>query len=135
MVKYFCDCCGREMDNSISHQLIFRAKNPKVVGESKNEVYSLFDDERKVCNDCFNALLEYMDNNHTEERPYSAEESTLNDSDEYTHLSLMKFLIGVIPCVHCIIMEKVITIWYDYILRFYDFICDKITSKKDCNTL
>ena len=130
MVKYFCDCCGREMDNSISHQLIFRAKNPKVVGENKNEVYSLFDDERKVCNDCFNYIMKFIDDKHVEESPSVVEESTLNDSDEYTHLSLMKFLIGVIPCVHCIIMEKVITIWYDYILKFYDFICDKITSKK-----
>ena len=124
MVKYFCDCCGREMDNSISHQLIFRAKNPRVVGESKNEVYSLFDDERKVCNDCFNYIMKFIDDKHVEESPSVVEESTLNDLTHNEYTIILKFLSNAAHKLYMFIMKGLIIFWYDFILKTYDNIYD-----------
>ena len=124
MVKYFCDCCGREMDNSISHQLIFRAKNPKVVGENKNEVYSPFDDERKVCDDCFNYIMKFIDDKHVEESPSVVEESTLNDLTHNEYHIILKFLSNAAHKLYMFIMKGLIIFWYDFILKTYDNIYD-----------
>lgn len=144
MVKYFCECCGKEMDNSISHQLLFKHKSK---GDSSEE-YSVCDEEVKMCDDCFITMLGIMDNwnevikhpdsitiatapaEHVEEHHQKTEDKLLHEHpinnpaciSEWLGWAIAKLIIGI--------CNLFIIIWCDVILGAYDFIHYQINKHR-----
>lgn len=69
MIKYFCECCGSEMNNKESKQITFYAKNVRDVEELKTDAYSQYDEDFKVCNSCSERIRGIILNGCFEDAP------------------------------------------------------------------
>lgn len=82
MIRYFCECCGKEMDNASSRQIRFMMKNRENREELKNDEYSLCDDSFNICEDCSIRIMNFIEMDKEQSTPPVLEDEEW-DEEEY----------------------------------------------------